>query len=104
MPVAFPLEFRLVAGDDIWMSPMNAGPVASISVHQYHRMEWRGLFAEAETILRAAGGRSHWAKRHTLTRADVDALYPHAEDYRRMRRSVDPDGCFLNPHLAELFA
>ena len=32
LPVAFPLEYRTVAGDDIWMSPMNAGPVAAISL------------------------------------------------------------------------
>ena len=104
LPVSFPFEYRVVAADDIWMSPMNAGPVASISMHQYARMPWRSLFAEAETILRAHGGRPHWAKRHTLSRADVDALYPRAEDFRRVRRSVDPAGKFLNPHLGELFA
>ena len=83
---------------------MHAGPVASISMHQYSRMKWRSLFVEAEAIFRSAGGRPHWAKRHTLTRAEVDALYPRAGDYRRVRRAVDPEGKFLNPHLAELFA
>jgi FAD-linked oxidoreductase len=104
LPVSFPFEYRVVAADDIWMSPMHAGPVASISMHQYAKMPWRGLFADAEAIFRAHGGRPHWAKRHTLARADVDALYPMAERYRAMRRSVDPAGKFLNPHLAALFA
>lgn len=104
LPVSFPFEFRLVAGDDIWMSPMNAGPVAAISMHQYAKMPWQELFREAETIFRGHGGRPHWAKRHTLTRADVDALYPMAERYRTVRRKVDPEGKFLNPHLSELFA
>jgi FAD-linked oxidoreductase len=104
LPVSFPFEFRVVAPDDIWMSPMNAGPVAAISMHQYARMPWRKLFSEAEAIFRAHGGRPHWAKRHTLTRADVDALYPMAERYREARRNADPDGKFLNPHLSELFA
>jgi FAD/FMN-containing dehydrogenase len=103
LPVAFPFEFRVVAADDIWMSPMNAGPVASISMHQYHKMPWRKLFGEAETVFRANGGRPHWAKRHTLTRADVDALYPKAERFREVRRRVDPGGKFLNAHLRELF-
>lgn len=104
LPVSFPFEFRVVARDDIWMSPMNAGPVAAISMHQYARMPWRALFAEAEAIFRAGGGRPHWAKRHTLARGDVDALYPMAERYREVRRAVDPAGKFLNPHLAELFS
>ena len=103
-PVAFPFEFRWTAGDDVWMSPFNAGPGASISMHQYHRMKWAGLFAEAEAIFRAHGGRPHWAKRHTLTREDVDALYPMAGRYREVRRRWDPDGKFLNPSLAALFS
>jgi FAD-linked oxidoreductase len=104
LPVAFPFEYRVVAADDIWMSPMNAGPVASISMHQYERMPWQAPFAEAEQLFRAAGGRPHWAKRHTLTRADVDALYPMAERFRAVRRRVDPTGKFLNGHLRELFS
>jgi len=104
LPVTFPFEYRVVAGDDIWMSPMNAGPVAAISMHQYAKMPWRALFADAETIFRAHGGRPHWAKRHRLSRADVDALYPLVGRYRAVRAAADPQGKFLNPHLEALFA
>lgn len=103
-PVAFPFEFRWAAGDDIWLSPFNMGPGASISMHQYAKMPWQGLFKEAEAIFRAHGGRPHWAKRHTLSRAEVDVLYPMAERFRQVRREVDPQGKFLNGHLADLFA
>jgi FAD-linked oxidoreductase len=104
LPVTFPFEYRTVAADNIWMSPMNAGPVAAISMHQYAKMPWRNLFADAETIFRGAGGRPHWAKRHTLSRADVAALYPMAGRYTAVRRAADPHGKFLNPHLETLFA
>ncbi len=104
LPVAFPFEYRTVAADDIWMSPMNAGPVAAISMHQYCKMPWQQLFADAEAIFRSHGGRPHWAKRHTLDRADVDMLYPMAERYRTVRRAADPAGKFLNPHLEALFS
>lgn len=102
-PVAFPFEFRWTAADDIWLSPFNRGPCAAISMHQYAKMPWQGLFAEAEPIFRAAGGRPHWGKRHTLTRQDVDELYPMAERFRQVRRQWDPAGKFLNPLLADLF-
>ncbi|MDZ3830618.1 MAG: D-arabinono-1,4-lactone oxidase [Sphingopyxis sp.] len=104
LPVTFPFEYRTVAADDIWMSPMNAGPVAAISMHQYARMPWQRLFADAEPIFRSGGGRPHWAKRHTLTRADVDALYPLCDRYRAVRRAADPAGKFLNPHMEALFS
>lgn len=104
LPVTFPFEYRVVAADDIWMSPMNAGPVASISMHQYAPMKWRKPFAEIEPIFRKHGGRPHWAKRHTLTRSEVDALYPMAERFREVRRAADPVGKFLNPHLSEIFS
>jgi len=72
-------------------------------MHQYHRMAWRRLFADGEKIFQDHGGRPHWAKRHTLSRADVDRLYPMAEKFREVRRSADPQGKFLNSHLADLF-
>ena len=104
LPVTFPFEYRTVAADDIWISPMNAGPVAAISMHQYAKMPWRDIFADAEAIFRGAGGRPHWAKRHGLTRDDVDALYPMAEAFRKVRRAADAQGKFLNPHLEALFS
>lgn len=103
LPVAFPLEFRLVAGDDIWMSPFNRGAGASISFHQYARMPWRELFAEIEPVLRGPSGRPHWAKRHTLSAADVHRLYPKAADFLKVRAAADPTAKFANADLAQLF-
>jgi FAD/FMN-containing dehydrogenase len=103
LPVIFPFEFRAVAGDDIWLSPMNAGPCVSISMHQYAPMDWRGAFKTIEPVFVAAGGRPHWAKQHTLASADVTRLYPMAEPWGAVRRRLDPTGKFLNGHLRELF-
>jgi FAD-linked oxidoreductase len=103
-PVTFPFELRWTAADDIWLSPFQAGPSASISMHQFAGMPWHDLFAEAEVVFRAAAGRPHWAKRHTLRRDDVDALYPMAERFRQVRRTYDPEGTFLNDPLEELFS
>jgi FAD-linked oxidoreductase len=103
LPITFPFEFRLAAGDDIWMSPFNAGPGASISFHQYAKMPWRPAFIEMEAVLRDGAGRPHWAKRHTLTPADVHRLYPRAADFLAVRKTWDPTGKFANTHLTELF-
>jgi FAD-linked oxidoreductase len=103
LPILFPFEFRLTAGDDIWMSPFNNGPGASISFHQYAKMAWREPFAEIEAVFRAGEGRPHWAKRHTLTAAEVHRLYPRTPDYLAVREAVDPGQKFANAHLTRLF-
>ena len=103
-PIIFPFEFRTVAADDIWLSPMNAGPCVSISFHQYAKMPWREAFAAVEGVFQAAGGRPHWAKRHSLTAEDVLRLYPMARRWGEARRAADPEGKFMNAHLRELFA
>src|SRR3546814_6078189 len=65
LPVAFPFEYRPVAADDIWISPMNACPVAAISMHQYAKMPWAGHFAGAEAIFPDHDGPTPRAKRPT---------------------------------------
>mgnify|MGYP001329996444 CR=1 FL=1 len=103
LPVTFPFEFRITAGDDIWLSPFNGGPRLSISMHQYARMPWQGVFDEIEPIFRAHGGRPHWAKRHSLTAQDVNALYPQARRFGAVRAEYDPTAKFANAHLTQLF-
>lgn len=103
LPVTFPFEFRTIAADDIWLSPMSAGPCLSISTHQYANMAWREFFAGVEPLFRAHGGRPHWAKRHTLTAGDVEALYPNAGRFNAVRATYDPGAKFVNAHLSALF-
>lgn len=98
----FPIEYRTVAADDAWLSPFYARDSASISVHQYHRADWRPLFAVVEPILRKHGGRPHWGKLHALTARELAPLYPRWDDFQRVRRRLDPQGRLLNPHLHSL--
>jgi FAD-linked oxidoreductase len=104
LPIIFPFEYRAVAADDIWLSPMNGTDCVSISFHQYAKMPWREAFRLVEAVFAGAGGRPHWAKRHTLTSDDVLRLYPEAARWGEVRRRVDPDAKFLNDHLRDLFA
>jgi FAD-linked oxidoreductase len=104
LPIIFPFEYRTVAADDIWLSPMSGRDCISISFHQYARMEWREAFAAIEAVFAAHGGRPHWAKRHTLRSDEVLKLYPQAARWGEVRKQWDPQAKFLNAHLRELFA
>jgi FAD/FMN-containing dehydrogenase len=104
LPIIFPFEYRQVAADDAWLSPMNGRETISISFHQYAKMPWHGAFAAIEPVFAAHGGRPHWAKRHTLTSEGVLRLYPEARRWGEVRKRIDPAGKFLNDHLRALFA
>ena len=102
-PFVFPIEFRYIAADDIWLSPFYGRPSASISVHQYHKQSYTQLFDTAEEVFDLYDGRPHWGKLHSKTRADFDRLYPRFGDYCRLRAELDPQGKFLNRHLSDIF-
>ena len=44
-------------------------------------------------------GRPHWGKVHTLDASRLRQLYPHFDDFVRVRDEVDPAGQFANPYL-----
>src|SRR3546814_11660629 len=90
LPFTSPSSVLTVPAVDTCGTPLHAVPVAASSIHQYAKMPWAELFADAEAIFRGAGGRPHWAKRHRLSRADVAALYPMAGRYTAVRRAADP--------------
>lgn len=102
LPVTFPFEVRIVAGDDVWLSPFNRGAAIAVSMHQYAPMAWREIFAAAEAVFRDHGGRPHWGKRHTLDANTARAMYPKFEAFDAVRRAIDPSGKFVNAHLGEV--
>ncbi len=99
----WPVEYRLVAGDDGWLSPTGGEAVATISIHQGADRPPEPLFTAIEPILREHGGRPHWGKWHQLDAGNVDRLYPKAANFRTARRQLDPGAVFLTAHLAALF-
>ncbi|HEY1708472.1 MAG TPA: D-arabinono-1,4-lactone oxidase [Rhizomicrobium sp.] len=99
----FPIEYRTVAADDVWLSPFYKRESATIAVHQYHRVDTTRLFEACEAIFRAYNGRPHWGKRHTRTAAELPSIYPEFDRFVALRRRLDPKCKFLNNHLAAMF-
>ncbi|HKN53003.1 MAG TPA: D-arabinono-1,4-lactone oxidase [Amycolatopsis sp.] len=98
-PVMFPVEVRVAAADDIWLSTANGRDSAYIAIHQFVGMPYREYFAGFAAIADQVGGRPHWGKMHDL---DVQALrprYPHFDDFLRVRKETDPAGVFTNAYL-----
>ncbi len=104
LPLCFPLEYRYVKADDIWLSMFEGQDGCSISVHQYGDLDYKAVFAEIELIFWKYGGRPHWGKIHTLGEKQLTQLYPrHWQDFQEVRRELDPQGKLMNAHLKALF-
>ncbi|MBV9905601.1 MAG: FAD-binding protein [Alphaproteobacteria bacterium] len=99
----FPIEYRTVHEDDVWLSPFYERKSATIAVHQYHRVNTARLFDMCESVFRSVEGRPHWGKRHTRSREEFAELYPKFEDFRAVRARLDPAMKFLNAHLRAIF-
>ncbi|HTP77201.1 MAG TPA: D-arabinono-1,4-lactone oxidase [Rhizomicrobium sp.] len=99
----FPIEYRTVAADDIWLSPFYRRKSVTIAVHQYFRVSTSRLFDMCQSIFRSVHGRPHWGKRHTRTAEELMEIYPKFGEFRALRERLDPDGKFLNAHLRTLF-
>lgn len=100
--IAFPVEVRFAAADDIWLSTAYERPTAYIAVHQYHRRDHREYFDAVEAICRSVGGRPHWGKLHSLGGDELRDSYEHFDDFLRVRDSIDPHRLFVSEYIARL--
>ncbi|WP_037308844.1 D-arabinono-1,4-lactone oxidase [Amycolatopsis orientalis] len=98
-PVAFPVEVRVAAADDIWLSTANGRDSAYIAIHQFVGMPYREYFAGFASIVGEVGGRPHWGKMHDLDSSILRSRYPRFDDFTRIRKEVDPAGVFANTYL-----
>jgi FAD-linked oxidoreductase len=101
-PVMFPVEVRVAAADDIWLSTAYGRDTAYVAVHQYAGLPYREYFRLLESITAAVGGRPHWGKMHTLDAERLGTLYPRFADFLGLRDELDPARRFANPYLAQV--
>jgi len=97
--ISFPIEIRVAAADDIWLSTASERKSAYIAVHKYFRTPHEEYFRAVEDIVGAVAGRPHWGKLHYLSAADLASRYPRFDDFVRLRDELDPEGRFANDHL-----
>ncbi|ALG05556.1 D-arabinono-1,4-lactone oxidase [Kibdelosporangium phytohabitans] len=103
-PVMMPVEVRVAAADDIWLSTAYQRDSTYFAIHQYPGMPYREYFDAFEKIVAQVGGRPHWGKMHTLDAEALRARYPRFDDFRRVRAEVDPGCVFRNAYLDRVLA
>lgn len=100
--VHFPIECRVSAGEDAFLSPTQGVAVAYLAFHMYKGMDNGPYFKWVDTHMRKYRGRPHFGKLNTLTSNDTKKLYPHLEHFHAVRRQCDPQGIFLTGYMKGL--
>jgi L-gulonolactone oxidase len=97
--VAFPVEVRFTAADDIWLSHGYGRDSAYIAIHQFVGMPYVPYFRAFEEVATSLGGRPHWGKQHFQDASYFASAYPRFEEFRAVRDKLDPDRLFANEYL-----
>lgn len=99
----YPLEVRVVAADDAWMSPNYQRDNLVVSISGQPGTDYWPYLRACDGLFAEFQGRPHWGKIHFMTADRIAGLFPRYGDFVEMRRRFDPKGTFLNPHLRSLF-
>ncbi len=97
--VIFPMEYRYIKADDIWLSPFYQRDSCAISCHNFADKDYKKYFAAIEPIFWKYDGRPHWGKIHTLTAKEQRARYSKFDDFLQVRAAMDPKNIFTNSHI-----
>jgi len=100
--VQWPVEYRTLAADDVWLSPAHGRATVTISIHEDAGRPYEALFRECEAVFRTYDGRPHWGKVHNRKAADLAPAYSRWDDFWGVRSARDPECVFVNPHLRAL--
>ena len=95
----WPVEYRTLAADDVWLSTAYERPTVTISVHQDVNENDEPYFRACEEIFNAFSGRPHWGKVHYLDGAALASRHPRWREWWQARDAIDPSGTFLNEYL-----
>lgn len=97
--ISFPVEVRVAAADDLWLSTASGRDAGYIAVHRYVRDDHEPYFRAVDALLRGFDGRPHWGKLHYQRAADLSERYPRFGDFVALRDRLDPDRVFGNAEL-----
>jgi alditol oxidase len=101
-PVIAISEIRMIAADDLWMSPYYKQD--SVAIHFSWQRDLPGVLQVLPIIeerLAPFAPRPHWGKLFTMPAKDIQSRYEKLADFRQLLQHYDPQGKFRNAFLDE---
>ena len=100
--ISFPVEVRVAASDDVWLSTASGRATGYIAVHRFWKEDHEPYFRAVDSLMRSFDGRPHWGKIHYQDAAELAGRYPGMGDFLAVRDRLDPDRVFANPYLTRV--
>ena len=97
--ISFPLEVRVAAADDVWLSTAHGRASGYVAVHRFWKEDHEPYFRAVDALMRSFDGRPHWGKIHYQDATELAGRYPKMADFVAVRDRLDPDRIFANRYL-----
>lgn len=101
--VHFPIECRVTAGEDAFLSPTQGEATAFLAFHMYKGMDDGPYFKWVHQLMVKYDGRPHFGKMNDLTNEKMQKLYPNLDRFMAIREQYDPNGVFMTNYLKSIF-
>ncbi|WP_166385868.1 MULTISPECIES: D-arabinono-1,4-lactone oxidase [unclassified Polaribacter] len=103
--IHIPMDVRFVYKDKTWLSYAYGKDTVTMGCVSRNAAtaDTYEAFRSIEKIFLKYGGKPHWAKRFAAKDAELSKVYTKWEDFKFLRRELDPTNKFLNPFLSEIF-
>jgi len=103
--IHIPMDVRFVYKDKSWLSYAYGQDTVTMGcvTRNAANADSYEAFKSVERIFLKYGGRPHWAKRFSAKDEELSKVYDKWDDFKVLRREMDPTNKFLNPYLTALF-
>ena len=102
--IHIPMDVRFVYKDKSWLSYAYGEDTVTMGCVSRNAAtaDTYEAFKSIEKVFLKYGGKPHWGKRFTAKDAGISKIYSKWEDFKVLRKELDPTNKFLNPYLTEL--
>ena len=103
--IHIPMDIRFVYKDTSWLSYAYGKDIVTMGCVSRNAAtaDTYEAFKSIEKIFIKHGGKPHWAKRFMAKDAALSKVYEKWDDFKLVRKKLDPTNKFLNPYLSEIF-
>lgn len=103
--IHIPMDVRFVYQDKSWLSYAYGQDTVTMGCVSRNAAtaDTYEAFKTVEDIFIKHGGRPHWGKRFRAKDTELTTLYPKWNEFKALRKELDPTNKFLNGYLSKLF-
>lgn len=103
--IHIPMDVRFLKKDNSWLSYAYGQDTVTMGCvsRNASTADTYEAFKTIEKIFIKHGGRPHWAKRFKAKDTQLEKIYPKWNEFKKLRKELDPTNKFLNEHLKKIF-